>query len=149
MIRPSLMSSQGVYEKASIRRRTAYSAVLATLGLGISTGFALVSKRHVLLMIVLTDRVIKRIDVLPGGKSVDLHTGFFRLNTTNKGIEVPINQLSLRRTMFTGNGPNQAISSAGTFTQLLRQDQLIGYLVDRRGQFMVSPRVLDELFVKK
>lgn len=93
-----------------------------------------------------TSRVVKRIDVLGGGKRIALHTGFFQRDTTKRGLEIPLSDLTLKRSMFTGQGPNEAISSSGTYTQLLRKNQMIGYLIDRQGSFLSSPRVMDELF---
>lgn len=87
--------------------------------------------------------------MLSGGQQVAIYTGFFGRHTAKGGSPVSISDLSLRRSMYTGEGHNHAVSSTGTYTQLMRQNQLIGYLVDRRGSFLSSPRVLDELFYRE
>lgn len=85
----------------------------------------------------------------PGGQSITMYTGFFARQSTKHGVEIPLRDLSLRRSIYTGHGANEALSTTGTFTQLLRRKQLIGYLIDRRGHFLVSPRVMDELIQRE
>lgn len=87
--------------------------------------------------------------MLSGGSKVAIYTGFFKRDVAKNGIEIPISDLSLKRSLYTGEGHNMAISSTGSYTQIIRKNQLIGYLVDRRGSFLSSPRVLDELFYRE
>ncbi|ORY76651.1 hypothetical protein BCR37DRAFT_389359 [Protomyces lactucae-debilis] len=141
------------YERAPLRTRILYATGLGGLGLAISTGFLLVSKR-----------VVRRIDLMPGGTHVKLFTGFRNPASTlplqanlpktatpviaegsTGGSHIALTDLMLRKALFTGAGPNQAYSESGSYTQLLRKGQLIGYLLDRRGSFLGGPRVLDEL----
>lgn len=91
---------------------------------------------------------MKRIDVLQGGQSVSLQTGFFgshqHASLLKIGLEIPISSLTLRKSMFTNQGSTGTLSTSGNFTQLVRENQMIGYLIDRRGVY--EPKVLDELF---
>jgi hypothetical protein len=141
------------FERAPLGKRVAYASGLAGLGLAISTGFLLVSKR-----------VVRRVDLLPGGTHVKLYTGFGRPPSapalqiaTSKtsvptlpqesasGVQIALTDLTLRKALYTGAGPNQAHSEGGSYTQLLRRGQLIGYLLDRRGSFLGGPKVFDAL----
>lgn len=127
------------YERASTRQRGAYAIGLAALGLGISTAFMLVSRR-----------VVNRIDMMPDGSSVLLHTGFLRRSTASKassaGSIVPLTDLSLKASLDLASSPGAG--TVGNYTQLLRKKQIIGYLIDRRGHFLGGPKVLDELFMR-
>ena len=96
----------------------------------------------------LMKRIVKRLDVIPGGQ-VRLYTGFFGSESTNKGRHIALRDLTLRRRLFTGKGHNGALSTNGSYTQLLCKDYLIGFLLDRRGSFMPNAKVLDELFYKE
>ena len=137
------------YERAPANQRATYAIGLAALGLGISTLFLLVSRR-----------VVNRIDMMPDGVHVLLHTGFLPRRTASAAVTtssrstkvVALTDLSLKASLDTAattatTRPGSA-STVGNYTQLLRKKQIIGYLIDRRGHFLGGPKVLDELFVR-
>ncbi|BFZ58193.1 hypothetical protein PYCC9005_005255 [Savitreella phatthalungensis] len=79
------------------------------------------------------------------GKTAMIHTGFLK-STHGKAQRVPLSDLYVRREL----GPSDAADTSigGSYVQLLRRKQLIGYLLDRRGAFLGGPAIMNEMFRK-